>query len=74
LPKGISYFIDEWGNVFLSDQMFLISRLPDYIGITDLTEDLDETGGEETLTTAEQNYINGRKARVIENIRVGDSD
>ena len=74
LPNGISYFIDEWGNVFLTDQMPIISRLPDYIGITDLTEELDETGGEETLTTAEQNYINGRRARLIETIRVGDSD
>ena len=73
-PKGISYFIDEWGNVFLTDQMPLISRLPDYSGVTDLTEELDETGGEETLTTAEQNYINGRRARLIETIRVGDGD
>ena len=74
LPKGISYFIDEWDNVFLTDQMPLISQLPDYSGVTDLTEELDETGGEETLTTAEQNYINGRRARLIETIRVGDSE
>ena len=74
LPKGISYFIDEWGNVFLTDQVPIISRLPDYSGVMDLSEGLEETGSEKTLTTAEQNYINGRKARLIETIRVGDSE
>ncbi|MCK4700653.1 MAG: carboxypeptidase-like regulatory domain-containing protein, partial [Bacteroidales bacterium] len=74
LPKGISYFIDEWGNVFLTNQMTVISRLPNYSGVIDLSEKLEETDREKTLTTAEQDYINGRKARIIETIRVGDGD
>ncbi|MCD4770597.1 MAG: carboxypeptidase-like regulatory domain-containing protein, partial [Bacteroidales bacterium] len=74
LPKGIGYYIDEWGNVFLTDKEPLISQLPDYSSLTDLTKESDETSGKETLTTAEQKYISGRKARIIETIRVGVGD
>jgi len=73
LPIGLSYYIDEWDHVFLTDQIPLISGLPDYSGVTDQTAKLNETGREETMTSAEQQYINGRKAGMLETIRVGDS-
>lgn len=74
LPEGLNYFIDEWDHVFLTDQIPLIPGLPDYSGVTDQMEKLNETGREETMTSAEQKYINGRRVRQLETIRVGDSE
>ncbi|MCK4745442.1 MAG: STN domain-containing protein, partial [Bacteroidales bacterium] len=47
LPAGISYYIDEWGQVYLTDQMALVSRLPEYLSGTDHTGGLYDTDGEE---------------------------
>ncbi len=70
-PAGLNYFLDEWNHLFLTDTTSLLSRLPDYI----TTSDTEISGSPESdltsLTSAEQNYINGRRVLMPETIHVG---
>ncbi|KPK87803.1 MAG: hypothetical protein AMS27_01355 [Bacteroides sp. SM23_62_1] len=73
LPEGLNYFIDEWNHIYLTNQLSLVIQLPDYEGSAGQAEELEGSEKEDVLTSAEQKYIDGRKARIIETIRIGDS-
>jgi hypothetical protein len=76
-PRGLNFFLDPWMHLFLTDSTALISQMPEYAsreGKLDIQE-VDGPGAEEQeLTSAEQNYIDGRKVRVPEVIHVGSDD
>lgn len=76
-PTGLNYYQDDWNHLFLSDSTILIIGLPDYEGVKETKNPVE--GGqldrrESVLTSAEQNYIDGRRVRVLEEIHVGRSD
>ncbi|MCK5068536.1 MAG: TonB-dependent receptor [Bacteroidales bacterium] len=72
-PLGLNYFLDEWNHLFLTHSSTLVSGLPEYAGTTSSEAVKPETANGE-LTSAEQNYINGRRVRVPEVIHVGSAD
>jgi hypothetical protein len=73
-PLGLYYFLDEWDHLFLTDSTALLSGLPEY-NIQSVREDSVATEqAEEEITTAEQKYINGRKALEPETILVGSEN
>ena len=62
LPAGLTYTMDEYNRVYLSDRTPVVSRLPDYTRQVGLVFDEGtDTGGDE-LTDTEQKYIDGRRA------------
>ncbi len=67
LPAGLYVYL-EGGGVYLTQQQ-LIHRLPDYTGRADESDLLNE--GNSGVSTAEQRYIDGRKAGMLETITVG---
>ena len=71
LPAGLTYTMDEYNRVYLSDRTPVVSRLPDYTRQVGLVFDEGtDTGGDE-LTDTEQKYIDGRRAGRLETIRIG---
>lgn len=72
-PVGMNYFLDEWNHLFITDGTTLISGLPEYAGEDSSTAVKPDTE-ESELTSAEQNYIDGRSERVPEVIHVGAAD
>ena len=73
----LTYYLDEWNHLFLTDSATLLAGLPEYEGLISkpLPEDEDETvSGPGEVTSAEQNYIDGRRVRVLEVIHVGSAD
>jgi CarboxypepD_reg-like domain/TonB-dependent Receptor Plug Domain len=67
LPAGLYVYMEDDG-VFLT-QGQLVRRLPDYTGGADDAGLLN--GGSSELSTAEQRYIDGRKAGMLETLIVG---
>ncbi len=74
LPTGLSYYLDEHRQVFITNQSPLVTKLPDYSrgtgGLTgfpgeELTDD---------LTSTEKKYIEGRRAGMLETIQVGNRE
>jgi hypothetical protein len=73
-PFGINWYLDPWGHLFLAPREEIIAQLPDY-QFSDRSVNAIETEVDADLQTlAEQRYINGRKARVIETIEVGSQE
>ena len=76
-PTELNYYLDDWNHLFLSDSTMLIAGLPEYEGVKETTtsdEEDQEDSRERELTSAEQNYIDGRRVRVLEEIHVGSAD
>lgn len=74
---ALTYYLDEWNHLFLTDSATLLARLPDYEGVISkpLAEEEEEmVSGVLKVTSAEQNYIDGRRVRVLEVIKVGSAD
>jgi len=74
---GLHYYLDEWNHLFLTDNITLIDGLPQYEGVKEMTlpgEQEQLETGEGGLTSAEQNYIDGRRVRVLDVIHVGSAD
>ena len=74
---GLHYYLDDWNHLFLTDSVTLLAGLPDYEGIIETIspEEEDEMlSGVGEVTSAEQNYIDGRRVRVLEVIHVGSAD
>jgi hypothetical protein len=67
LPSGLYVYLEE-GVVYLTQQQ-LVHRLPDYTGKADDAGSLN--GGSSGVSTAEQRYIDGRKAGMLETIILG---
>ncbi len=74
VPARISYYVNEGRDVFLTGRKSLVSRLPDYSGSADQLENLADMEGVSDLSSTQQKYINGRRAGMLETIRVGQSD
>ena len=73
-PTGLNYYLDEWNHLFLTDSVTLLVGLPDYEGVkeTKIPEEGEQVDlGKRELTSAEQNYIDGRRVRILEEIHVG---
>jgi len=76
-PLGLNYYLDEWNHLFLTESAELIDALPEYEGfkIKAQAEEEDQiVRGSVKITSAEQNYIDGRRVRVLEEIHVGSAD
>ncbi len=74
LPTGLTYYLDPHLRIYITNQAPLVTRLPDYSGTGgNLIGGFDDISGEE-LTTTERRYIDGRKAGLLETIRIGSSE
>ncbi len=74
---GMTFYLDEWNHLFLADGVRLIARIPEYEGINSLSLPVEEdemVSGTREVTAAEQNYIDGRRVRVLEVIHAGSAD
>jgi hypothetical protein len=71
LPSGITWFLDEWKHIYLMPQFSMISGLPDYTSQNEQRNEQEAVEESPATTSAEQNYINGRRARVTETKVVG---
>ena len=73
-PRGLSCFLDPWNHLFLTDSISLINRLPDY-EFNAAEEGVETAAAEEGVegapTSAEQNYIDGRRVQEPLQIEVG---
>jgi len=69
-PAGIHFLLDD-RDIYLSKKRVLVADLPDYSGMG-ILEDLPS--GTETRTEAEQRYIDGRKAGILETLVIGDRE
>jgi hypothetical protein len=72
LPAGIQHYIDEYGNVYLTDENPLIPTIPS--PERSVTEILPEAGNPDAggISGAEQRYIEGHKSGLLETLTVGD--
>ena len=70
LPAGLYYHMESNRRIYLTQQQALVSRLPDYSGERDVSG-LSGEEGSGSATSAEQRYIDGRKAGMLETLRVG---
>jgi hypothetical protein len=71
LPAGLSYHMDENDRVYLSDNAPIVSALPDYSQKDEMAFEDGGIAGQDELTDAERNYIDGRRTVRLETIRVG---
>ena len=72
LPLGVHHYLDEFGNIYLTYDTKLIPQLPDQNG-NDEGESTDtEVSEGETITSAEQRYIEAHKSGLLETIKVGN--
>ncbi len=73
-PAGLSYYMDKYHQVYITNQSPLVSRLPDYSRSSgNLAGSVEEILGDD-LTTTERKYIEGRKVGLLETIRIGSSE
>jgi hypothetical protein len=71
-PVGIHHYIDEFGNVYLTATDALIPLLPDYEGGGMISNAETEEEGGGTTTGAEQRYIEGHQAGLMETMVIGE--
>jgi len=74
LPAGLSYYLDMHLQVYLTNQAPLVSRLPDYSGTAETLLDSLARAKKDNLTSTEKRYIEGKRAGLLETLRVGDSE
>ncbi|MCK5134489.1 MAG: TonB-dependent receptor [Bacteroidales bacterium] len=74
LPTGITYFLDKHQQVFLSNKVPIVTSLPEYSGVNDNLFEAMDAIGESELTSTEKKYIEGRRAGMLETLRVGSSE
>jgi hypothetical protein len=70
LPAGLYHHIEGGRQIYLTQQQPLVYNLPDYSG----DESSSGLNGEEesaSTSSAEQRYIDGRKAGILETLQVG---
>ncbi|MCK4751573.1 MAG: hypothetical protein KAT15_31165, partial [Bacteroidales bacterium] len=73
LPAGIHHYIDEFENIYLSNENPFIPSLPypDESGTLNLVDAGNEGSG--TISGAEQRYIEGHKSGLLETLVVGNT-
>ena len=73
LPAGIHHYIDEFGNIYLSNENPFIPSLPlpDESGKLNSADIEEEESG--TISGAEQRYIEGHKSGLLETLVVGNA-
>lgn len=74
LPAGISCFIDKTGGIYLSIHGAMLTVLPDYTRVAELRRLELPDDGEEELSSAEKRYMEGRRAGMLETLRLGRND
>ena len=76
-PKGLHCFLDPWNHLFLTDSIPLLRRLPDYVYKTE-DRGKEEASGTQIIenepTSAELNYIDGRRVQEPKVIQVGGGE
>ncbi|MCK5137238.1 MAG: TonB-dependent receptor [Bacteroidales bacterium] len=70
LPADLFYHIEGKRHIYITNQLPLVSTLPDYSGVTK-AGDLQVEERVEGPNSSEQKYIDGRKAVKLETIHVG---
>ncbi len=74
LPAGVYFYIDEDVNIYLNPDQPFVRSLPDYSAGAGDAVLYGEEGESPALTNAEQRYIEGRKAGMLETIVVGEGN
>lgn len=74
LQAGIQYYMDAHGQVFITGRSPISSILPDYTGRDQASTIPDGPDEQDEYFSAEQRYIEGRKAGLLETIQVGAED
>ncbi len=74
LPSGLSYYLDPELELFLTDQAPLVSSLPDYNRTGEDLLSAESGVDQDDLTSTERRYIEGRRAGLLETIRVGNPE
>jgi hypothetical protein len=72
-PAGLYHHIDDKRRIYLTREQPLVTRLPDYSGEEQLRA-LNDEGETDAPISAEQRYIDGRKAGNLETLRVGSRE
>jgi hypothetical protein len=73
LPAGVFYHIESNRRIYLTKKQPLLAKLPDFNG-TETGDILPGEGEDESLISAEQRYIDGRKAGMLETLQVGSRE
>ena len=74
IPAGLNYYLDAQLQVFLTNQAPLVFSLPDYSGTGESLLDSAALAQEDNLTSTERRYIEGKRAGLLETMRVGNSE
>jgi len=73
LPASLTYYMNEYNQIYLSDKSPMVYRLPDYSQMNGSDREKVEGLEEDDLTDAEMKYINGRRTIQSETIHVGQA-
>ena len=73
LPAGIHHYIDEFRNVYLTNENPLIPLIPNPDGTGTVSSIDPGISGAGTITRAEQRYIEGHKSGSLETLIVGNN-
>ena len=73
-PAGLSYIIIDENQVYLGQHTSYLSSLPSYTGYQSEPDDFSVFDNSVGLTNTEQNYIEGRKSRILDTLVVGSAD
>jgi hypothetical protein len=68
--KGLYFIIDKKKNIFITQNLQLITDLPDYQSYNQNVNSTDQASGKE-LTQIEKKYIEGRAPGIIETLIIG---
>lgn len=71
-PAGIKHYLDEFGNVYLSDGQQLKAELPEFEQILNNREEGEGQLEIRTMIGAEQRYLEGHREGQLETLTVGD--
>jgi hypothetical protein len=73
LPAGLNYVLMNTNQIYLSDKAPLVASLPGYSHREDGVEVRSDQDQASALTSAEQKYIDGRKAGMLETLSLGSA-
>ena len=74
LPADLQYYLDGSKQVYITDDIPIVFRLPEYAGVGSGVDGSLEITGQDGITSTEKKYIDGRKVGQLETIRVGSND
>ena len=74
IPNEISHYIDEYGNVFLTNDIHTVAVLPDYSELKSTSTFNSRANTTKGITSAEQRYIEGHKSGLLETLVIGEKN